>query len=318
MGKSVALGCIVLVLVGVLVVGGMAAGAYNKLNAADQGVSAGWAQVENVYQRRADLIPNLVETVKGAANFEKDTLTQVIQARASATQVKLDANSIKDPAAFEKFQKAQDELGERARPPARQRREVPGAEGEPELPRPADAARGDREPDLRRARPVQRRHAGLQHAAPLVPDGHRRELRRLQGSSVLQGRGGLREAAGRQVLKRFRAERFGFPECGGQARRKRWLPLFAVLFVPRPARAPRPAPAVPPAPTRFVTDKAGVIAPDVAARLETQLSGLRERDLEPVPRLHGGDGPGRDDARGIHRRVRAGVEGRARRSGRTG
>jgi LemA protein len=111
MGKSVALGCIVLILVGVLVVVGMTAGAYNRLNAADQGVSAGWAQVENVYQRRADLIPNLVETVKGAANFEKDTLTQVIQARASASQVKLDANSIKDPAAFEKFQKAQDQLG---------------------------------------------------------------------------------------------------------------------------------------------------------------------------------------------------------------
>jgi LemA protein len=110
MGKSVALGCIVLILVGVLVIGGMAAGAYNKLNAADQAVSAGWAQVENVYQRRADLIPNLVETVKGAASFEKETLTQVIQARASATQVKLDANSIKDPAAFEKFQKAQDGL----------------------------------------------------------------------------------------------------------------------------------------------------------------------------------------------------------------
>jgi LemA protein len=111
MGKSVALGCIVLILVGVLVVGGMAAGAYNKLNAADQAVSGAWAQVENVYQRRADLIPNLVETVKGAANFEKDTLTQVIQARASATQVKLDANSIKDPAAFAQFQKAQDGLG---------------------------------------------------------------------------------------------------------------------------------------------------------------------------------------------------------------
>jgi LemA protein len=110
MGKSVALGCIVLILVGVLVIGGMAAGAYNKLNAADQAVSGAWAQVENVYQRRADLIPNLVETVKGAANFEKETLTQVIQARASATQVKLDANSIKDPAAFDKFQKAQDGL----------------------------------------------------------------------------------------------------------------------------------------------------------------------------------------------------------------
>jgi LemA protein len=111
MGKSVALGCIVLILVGVLVVGGMAAGAYNKLNAADQAVSGAWAQVENVYQRRADLIPNLVETVKGAANFEKETLTQVIQARAAATQVKLDANAIKDPANFQKFQAAQDQLG---------------------------------------------------------------------------------------------------------------------------------------------------------------------------------------------------------------
>ena len=111
MGKSVALGCIVLVLVGVLVMGGMAAGAYNKLNAADQAVSGAWAQVENVYQRRADLIPNLVESVKGAANFEKETLTQVIQARASASQVKLDANAIKDPANFQKFQQAQDQLG---------------------------------------------------------------------------------------------------------------------------------------------------------------------------------------------------------------
>jgi LemA protein len=111
MGKSVALGCIVLILVGVLVIGGMAAGAYNKLNAADQAVSGGWAQVENVYQRRADLIPNLVETVKGAANFEKETLTQVIEARASASQVKLDANAIKDPANFQKFQQAQDQLG---------------------------------------------------------------------------------------------------------------------------------------------------------------------------------------------------------------
>jgi LemA protein len=73
-------------------------------------VYAGWAQVENVYQRRADLIPNLVESVKGAAAFEKGTLESVIQARASATQMKLDLNSIKDPAAFAKFQQAQDGL----------------------------------------------------------------------------------------------------------------------------------------------------------------------------------------------------------------
>jgi len=115
MGKSVVLGCLVVVLVGVLVVGGMAAGAYNRLNAADQKVSAEWAQVENVYQRRADLVPNLVATVQGAASFEKETLQNVIQARASATQVKLDANSIKDPAAFAKFQQAQDGLSNASR-----------------------------------------------------------------------------------------------------------------------------------------------------------------------------------------------------------
>ncbi len=111
MGKSLGLGCLILVLVGVLVLGGWAVGAYNRLTVVDQKVNAAWAQVENQYQRRMDLVPNLVETVKGAANFEKETLQAVIQARASATQVKLDANSVKDPAAFEQFQKAQDQLG---------------------------------------------------------------------------------------------------------------------------------------------------------------------------------------------------------------
>jgi LemA protein len=111
MGKSVLLGCLVLVLVGVLVVGGMTVGAYNRLNTADQAVSGAWADVENNYQRRADLVPNLVETVKGAAAFEKSTLEAVIQARASASQIHLDANAVKDPEAFAKFQQAQDQLG---------------------------------------------------------------------------------------------------------------------------------------------------------------------------------------------------------------
>jgi LemA protein len=110
MGNKVVLGCLAAVVVVVLIAGMWAAGSYNKLNSTEQAVNAGWAQVENVYQRRADLIPNLVETVKGAANFEKGTLEAVIQARASATQVKLDANSLKDPEAFAKFQKAQDGL----------------------------------------------------------------------------------------------------------------------------------------------------------------------------------------------------------------
>jgi LemA protein len=110
MGNKVVLGCLAAVVVVVLIAGMWAAGSYNNLNASEQAVNAGWAQVENVYQRRADLIPNLVETVKGAANFEKGTLEAVVQARASATQVKLDANSLKDPEAFAKFQKAQDGL----------------------------------------------------------------------------------------------------------------------------------------------------------------------------------------------------------------
>ncbi len=111
MGKGLVLGCLVFVLVGVLVLGGWAAGTYNRLNEADQKLTAAWAQVENQYQRRMDLIPNVVETVKGAATFEKETLEGVIKARASATQVKVDANSIKDPATFAQFQKAQDQLG---------------------------------------------------------------------------------------------------------------------------------------------------------------------------------------------------------------
>ena len=80
---------------------------YNKLQGLDEEVKAAWAEVQNQYQRRADLVPNLVETVKGAANFEKDTLTQVIQARSQATSVKLDAKDLSDPQALQRFEQAQ-------------------------------------------------------------------------------------------------------------------------------------------------------------------------------------------------------------------
>lgn len=69
---------------------------YNKMVALDEQVKAQWSQVENVYQRRADLIPNLVSTVKGYAEFEKTTLTQVIEARAKATQVTVDASNLNE------------------------------------------------------------------------------------------------------------------------------------------------------------------------------------------------------------------------------
>jgi LemA protein len=92
-----------------LVVGGMVLGTYNNLVSLGQAVDAQWAQVENQYQRRADLIPNLVSTVQGAANFEKSTLEEVIKARASVGQVSL-GNLPNDPAAFARFQQAQDAL----------------------------------------------------------------------------------------------------------------------------------------------------------------------------------------------------------------
>lgn len=103
---------LVLVLL-VILIGLSSCGTYNSLVTAEEGVEAAWAQVENVYQRRADLIPNLVETVKGAAEFEQETLTAVIEARAKATQVQATVTSevINDPEAFQKFQAAQGALG---------------------------------------------------------------------------------------------------------------------------------------------------------------------------------------------------------------
>jgi LemA protein len=87
------------------------AGVNNKIVALNQGVDSQWAQVQNVYQRRSDLIPNLVNTVKGAANFEKSTLESVTQARASVGQVKIDPNRAPDdPKTLQQFQAAQDQL----------------------------------------------------------------------------------------------------------------------------------------------------------------------------------------------------------------
>src|ERR1700730_17672561 len=86
-------------------------GSYNRLVKLQQSVDQSWAQVQNVYQRRADLIPNLVNTVSGAANFEKSTLIAVTQARASVGQVKLDPNKAPtDAAQLEQFQQAQGQL----------------------------------------------------------------------------------------------------------------------------------------------------------------------------------------------------------------
>jgi LemA protein len=85
-------------------------GGINTIPRQEEQVNAAWAQVQNQYQRRMDLIPNLVETVKGYANFEKSTLTDVINARANATKVTLTADALSDPQAVKNFEEAQGHL----------------------------------------------------------------------------------------------------------------------------------------------------------------------------------------------------------------
>lgn len=100
----------VLIIVGVLIVlGAMLVSPYNKMVQKDEGCSKAWADVENAYQRRMDLIPNLVKTVQGAADYEKVTLTEVIEARAKATSVQVDPSNLTEES-IAKFQAAQDQL----------------------------------------------------------------------------------------------------------------------------------------------------------------------------------------------------------------
>ncbi len=83
---------------------------YNKFQSTEEQVKASWSEVINQYQRRADLVPNLVSTVKGEAKFEQDTLTKVIEARSKATSIQATPELVNDPVAFQKFQAAQGEL----------------------------------------------------------------------------------------------------------------------------------------------------------------------------------------------------------------
>ncbi|MBN2369222.1 MAG: LemA family protein [Vicinamibacteria bacterium] len=116
LGAFGAFGCVAII-VGVALVVGLALGlmvmgTYNSLVSLDQTVEAQWAQVENVYQRRADLVPNLVETVKGAAAFEKETFTAVTEARSRVGQISGEAleGVMRDPEAFARFEQAQGAL----------------------------------------------------------------------------------------------------------------------------------------------------------------------------------------------------------------
>jgi LemA protein len=109
MGKALGvIAVLALLVVGVLAWG---VGVNNRLVASEQSVNEKWAQVQNQYQRRADLVPNLVETVKGFAAQEREVLEAVTRARASASAIQLTPELLNDPAALRRFQQAQSELG---------------------------------------------------------------------------------------------------------------------------------------------------------------------------------------------------------------
>ncbi|MFH1196088.1 MAG: LemA family protein [bacterium] len=107
--KGLMIGCGAIVVLAVILIA-WGVGAYNNLVGMDENVMQSWSQVENQYQRRADLIPNLVETVKGVAEFERGTFTDVAEARARVNQIKMTPEMLSDPQAFQQFQSAQDGL----------------------------------------------------------------------------------------------------------------------------------------------------------------------------------------------------------------
>jgi LemA protein len=103
-------GCLLAVLGVVVILALYLVGAYNGLVKSNETVNQQWSNVESAYQRRADLVPNLVNTVKGAANFEQDTLTKVVEARSKVSQITVGADVVNDPQKFAQFQQAQDGL----------------------------------------------------------------------------------------------------------------------------------------------------------------------------------------------------------------
>jgi len=110
-GTIIALSVVGVILLGIIIIFSWWKGSYNSFVELEQKVNGDWAKVESQYQRRYDLIPNLVNTVKGVANFEKETYTAVAEARASVGQIKLTPEQLSDPQAVAKFQAAQGSLG---------------------------------------------------------------------------------------------------------------------------------------------------------------------------------------------------------------
>jgi len=173
---------------------------YNGLVNRSQAVDAQWAQVQNVYQRRADLIPNLVNTVAGAANFEKSTLTEITEARASVGKVQLSPKHGPDRSgATRPVRAGSGPALVRAFPVAGGRRALSGFESHRQFPDAAVPARRHGESNLGGTRPVQRCGPRLQFRNQAIPGGFFRRSARIQGQGVFPGCSRSREAAASAV-----------------------------------------------------------------------------------------------------------------------
>jgi hypothetical protein len=142
---------------------------YNSFQSTDEQIKASWAEVLNQYQRRSDLVPNLVSTVKGETQFEQDTLIKVVEARSRATSIQATPELINDPAAFQKFQQAQGQLS------GALSRLLVVSENYPNL-KANQAFRdlqaqleGHRKPHLRRPQPVHQISSGVQRDGEVIP-----------------------------------------------------------------------------------------------------------------------------------------------------
>ncbi len=143
---------------------------YNDLQRQDEGIKAAWSEVLNQYQRRADLVPNLVNTVKGYAAQEQTVLTEVTNARANVGAIKATPELINDPGCIPEIHRGAKPADRRAVAAARRFRELSAIEVRRAVPRPAIAARGHGKSHHRRAQALHRHGADVQFDRPLVPD----------------------------------------------------------------------------------------------------------------------------------------------------
>ena len=175
---------------------------YNAMQQSEERVFKSWGDIEAALQRRADLIPNLVETVKGYASHERETLEAVINARAKATSVKLSADDLSDPAAFERLQQAQGQMSSALSRLMVVVEHYPDLKANENFQGPAEPAGGHREPHQRGAPALQPVGGGVQLHDPVLPEQrHQQPAAAPEAQGVHQGRRGRQGRAQGEVLR---------------------------------------------------------------------------------------------------------------------